>query len=48
MEEAYYKLEKKYQEKCRQIDLMKQIEFVTSRDFNLDSFLERIIDHLLD
>ncbi len=48
MEEAYQKLEKKYQEKCRQIDLMKQIQFVTSPDFNLESFLERIMNQVLD
>ncbi|MBT4267527.1 MAG: GAF domain-containing protein [Deltaproteobacteria bacterium] len=48
MEERYRELEKKYREKCHQIDLMKQIQFITTTDFNLDSFLERIIDRVLN
>ncbi|MBU2645094.1 GAF domain-containing protein [bacterium] len=46
-EDRYLALEKKYREKCHQINLMKQIQFVTASDFSLNRFLEGMIDQVL-
>ncbi len=47
LKQKYADLKKKYQEKVRQVSLFKTLEYINSESFQLDHFLDRIIDWVL-